>query len=426
VKNNKNSVIFPRALTLLPGGVNSPVRAFQAVGGEPVFIRRGEGAYLWDVDGKQYIDYVMSWGPLILGHCHPKVVEAVKTAAENGLSFGACTEAETELAELIIDRFPGAEMVRLVSSGTEACMTALRLARGYTKRDYIVKFDGCYHGHSDSLLVKAGSGAATMGIPGSAGVPEVLAKLTISLPYNDLDAVEKTFHRMGDDIACVIVEPVAANMGIVLPQDGFLEGLRHITGKYDALLIFDEVITGFRIAKGGACQVYDLEPDLICLGKILGGGMPIGGVAGKREIMQKLAPAGEVYQAGTLSGNPVSLAAGIATLKEIDRPGFYDELKVKTEKLAEGLLKAFTNANIPLTINHHTGLLTVFFGGHPVTDYASAQKCNMQKFAQFHRRMLSAGVYLPPSGYEAWFVGEGHSEEVLDRTVEIVQNIFGI
>jgi len=397
--------IFSKSLSLLPGGVNSPVRAFQAVGGEPVFVRRGEGAYIWGADGKQYIDYVMSWGPLILGHCHPQVVEAVKNAAENGLSFGACTEAETELAEMVIDRFPCADMVRLVSSGTEACMTALRLARGYTKRDIIVKFDGCYHGHSDSLLVKAGSGVATMGIPGSAGVPEALAKLTVSLPYNNLEQTEALFHRIGDKIACVIVEPVAANMGVVLPQEGFLEGLRRLTAKYEALLIFDEVITGFRIARGGACEVYGIAPDIICLGKILGGGMPIGGLAGKREIMSKLTPIGEVYQAGTLSGNPVSVAAGIATLQELDRVGFYEELKEKTDKLVVGLSKVFAEKGILVTINHSTGLLTVFFSDHPVTDYVSAQKCDMQKFAGFHRRMLEAGVYLPPSGYEAWFVG---------------------
>lgn len=418
MQEKSNRSLFEKAVKFIPGGVNSPVRSFKSVDGYPPFIEKGHGAYLWDAEGNKYIDYVCSWGPMILGHAHPNVVDAVRTSAERGLSFGAANEAEIELAEIVIDRFPMMDKIRLVSSGTEACMTAVRLARGYTGRDIIIKFDGCYHGHSDALLVKAGSGVATAGIPGSAGIPAISIKNTISLPYNDLSVVENTFHRLGEEIAAVMVEPAAANMGLVLPGEGFLEGLRHLTAKYDSLLIFDEVITGFRIARGGACEYYGIEPDLICLGKILGGGMPIGGIAGKKDIMERLAPVGDVYQAGTLSGNPISVAAGIATLKELDKPGFYQELKSKTEVLSTGIESAFRENNIPITVNRLTGLLTVFFGSHPVTDYSSAQKCDMDMFGKFHRKMLEAGVYLPPSGYEAWFLSNAHTHIEIAGTLE--------
>lgn len=415
---DKSGQLFSRAKLTIPGGVNSPVRAFKSVDLDPIFIDKGEGSYIFDVDGNRYIDYVLSWGPLILGHCHPAVIEAVKSAAEKGLSFGAATEAEVELAEMIIDRFPAAEMVRLVSSGTEACMTAVRLARGYTGRDIIVKFDGCYHGHSDSLLVKAGSGVATGGIPGTKGIPAGTAKTTLSIPYNDIEAVGAVFESKGEDIAAVIVEPIAANMGVVPPQEGFLENLRMLTAKYGSLLIFDEVITGFRVARGGACELFGIVPDLICLGKILGGGMPIGGLCGKREIMEKLAPVGDVYQAGTLSGNPVSTAAGLATLRELDKAGVYENLKLNTEKLSEGLNSVFSQPGIDVHIASVLGLLTVFFSSKDIVNFQDVTGCDNDKFKRFFQSMLASGIYLPPSPFEAWFLSIKHDDDIIGKTIE--------
>ena len=422
--NTHNSEkLFEQAQQIIPGGVNSPVRAFKSVGGVPRFFAKADGAKFWDVDGNEYIDYMMSWGPLILGHSYPSVIASVKQAALRGTSFGGATEGEVELAEMVRDRFPAAEMVRLVSSGTEATMTAIRLARAFTGRELMIKFDGCYHGHSDALLVKAGSGLATHGIAGSAGVPESVAKSMISLPYNDLEAVERVFLRKGSDIAGIIVEPVAANMGLIPPAEGFLEGLRHLTAKYDSTLIFDEVITGFRIARGGACEVFGITPDLICFGKILGGGLPIGGIGGRKEIMERLAPAGDVYQAGTLSGNPISVAAGIATLKELGRPGFYDGIKDRTEKLSGALKKRFDNAGVSVIINQLTGLLTVFFGQGTLTDYETVKTFDMEKFGRFHAAMLEKGIYLPPSGYEAWFISSAHGQREIQFTVDKVKEI---
>lgn len=423
-KTAKSEALFERAQKRIPGGVNSPVRAFKAVGGAPRFFQRGEGARVYDEDGNSFIDYMMSWGPLILGHAHPKVVEAVRNAALQGTSFGAPTENEIILAEMVSERFPTAEMVRLVSSGTEAAMTAIRLARASTGRELIVKFDGCYHGHSDALLVKAGSGVATGGIAGSVGVIDCLAEKTLSLPYNDIEAVKELFSLRGEEIAGVIVEPVAANMGVIPPVNGFLDALRELSEEYEAVLIFDEVITGFRIAWGGACELYGIAPDLICLGKIIGGGLPIGAVGGQREIMELLAPVGEVYQAGTLSGNPISVAAGIATLNELDRPGIYETLKESTEELARKLKHNFNIFGVPAVINEMTGLLAIFFGDFEVNDYASVQMCDMKKFAQFHRAMLEEGVYLPPSGYEAWFLSTAHGKDEIEATLAAQEKVL--
>ncbi|MCX6641716.1 MAG: glutamate-1-semialdehyde 2,1-aminomutase [bacterium] len=413
-----SSELFQRAKAVIPGGVNSPVRAYQSVGMDPPFITRGEGPYLFDADGNRYIDYVLSWGPMILGHAHPKVVAAVQQAAAHGTSFGAPTEAEVELAELVCKRMPHVEMLRLVNSGTEAVMTAARLARGFTQRDLLVKFDGCYHGHSDGFLVKAGSGLATGGIPASRGVPASISAATHSLPYNDFEAVARLFEKRGAEIAAVIVEPVAANMGVVLPESGFLEGLRDLTQKYEALLIFDEVITGFRIARGGASEVFGVIPDLVCLGKILGGGLPIGAVGGKTEIMQNLAPLGDVYQAGTLSGNPISVAAGLATLQELNDPDLYVALKLQTERLAEGLMHEFQRVKVPVQINRITGLLTVYFTTILVNDLTSASQCNTDKFRSFFRGMLSNQIYLPPSPFEAWFLSTLHNETVIEESLK--------
>jgi len=421
----KSEASFKAASKVIPGGVNSPVRAFRAVGGVPRFFTHGEGAKIYDADGNSYIDYMMSWGPLILGHAHPKVVEAVHAAASRGTSFGAPTEDEITLAEMVKDRFPAAEMVRLVNSGTEAAMTAVRLARAAAGRDIIVKFDGCYHGHSDAVLVKAGSGVATGGIAGSEGVPQATADMTISLPYNDSSALEDLFAQRGGEIAGVIVEPAAANMGVIPPKAGFLESIREITSRYGAVLIFDEVITGFRIARGGACELYGIEPDLICLGKIIGGGLPIGAVCGGKDIMELLAPTGGVYQAGTLSGNPISVAAGIATLRELNEPGVYEKLRRNTEILARGLKENFDLTGVPATVNAMTGLLTVFFTGEAVTDYASALKCDMNRFARFHAAMLKEGIYLPPSGFEAWFTSTAHGQAEIEATLQIQKKGLG-
>jgi glutamate-1-semialdehyde 2,1-aminomutase len=414
----RSQQLFERAKTLLPGGVSSPVRAFKAVGGTPLFITRGQGSRLYDVDGHELIDYVSSWGPLILGHAHPRVVGALQEAAEKGTSYGAPTELELELAQLITQAMPSIELIRFVSSGTEATMSALRLARAYTNRDKIVKFAGCYHGHADFLLAQAGSGVMTLGLPGSAGVSQEIVKHTLVAPYNDLRAVQQLFEEFPEQIAAVIVEPVAGNMGVVLPQPGFLEGLRELTKKYGALLIFDEVITGFRVAYGGAQGLYGIDPDLTCLGKVIGGGLPVGAYGGRREIMELVAPLGPVYQAGTLSGNPLAMAAGAATLKELSQPGAYERLDELAAQLAQGLQEAAQEAGVPLQLNRVGSMLTPFFTDQPVVDYASAQRADTQRYARFFWGLVEQGVYPPPSQFEAWFISLAHTPEDVERTIE--------
>jgi glutamate-1-semialdehyde 2,1-aminomutase len=421
-----NSIrLFERAQAVIPGGVNSPVRAFRSVGGQPLFIKSGSGARVRDVDGNEYIDFVGSWGPLILGHAHPAVVEAIQRAARGGSSFGAPTEAEVELAELIAELVPGIQMVRLVSSGTEATMSAIRLARGFTGRDKIVKFDGCYHGHADGLLVKAGSGPLTLGIPDSPGVPAGLAGETISVGYNNLDAAQRTFEQFGPQIAAVIVEPIAGNMGVVPPADGFLSGLRQLTERAGALLIFDEVITGFRVGLSGAQGRYRVTPDLTCLGKIIGGGLPVGAYGGRREILEKMAPVGPIYQAGTLSGNPIAVAAGLATLKLLREPGMYDGLEVLGKRLSSGLAGAAASSGVAMTSNRVGSMMTGFFTDQPVTDYENARRSNTERYAQFFRGMLERGVYLAPSQFEAAFVSLAHTEADIDRVIQAASEAFG-
>ncbi len=415
----RSQQLMQRAVKVIPGGVNSPVRAMGAVGSDPPVIAAGQGCYLIDVDGNRYIDYVGSWGPLIAGHAHPAVVDAVSAAAVKGTSFGAPTEAEVLLAEQVCSLVPSIEMLRLVSSGTEATMSALRLARGYTGRELIVKFDGCYHGHSDGLLVAAGSGLATLGIPGSPGVPAAIAELTLSLPYNDLDTLAKAFETHGQRIACVIVEPVAGNMGVVAPAQDFLPGLRRLCDQYGALLIFDEVITGFRVAPGGAQERYGVNPDLTCLGKIIGGGLPLGAYGGRRDIMQRIAPAGDVYQAGTLSGNPLATAAGLAVLRLLGEPGFYDQLEEAGDRLYQGLGSLLDQKGLP-HFGHRVGaMFTWFFTQGPVSDYATAAASDTELFARWHRAMLQRGVYLAPSQFEATMVGAAHEPAVIDQTLDI-------
>ncbi|NPA49311.1 MAG: glutamate-1-semialdehyde 2,1-aminomutase [Thermodesulfobacteria bacterium] len=415
---------FEEAQKVIPGGVNSPVRACKSVGADPVFFAAGAGPYIIDVDGQEYIDYVASWGPLILGHAHPEVIAAVQEAAESGTSFGAPTWREVELARLICEIFPSIEKVRLVNSGTEATMSAVRLARGFTGRKKIIKFDGCYHGHADSFLVKAGSGVATLGIPGSPGVPEEIVQNTISLPFNDLSAVEEAFAKAGEEIACVIVEPIAGNMGVVPPVAGFLEGLREITRKHGALLIFDEVITGFRVSLSGAQGLYGVEPDLTCLGKIIGGGLPVGAYGGKAEIMAHIAPEGPVYQAGTLSGNPIAVAAGIATLRVLMRPGIYERLEELSARLAEGLKEAAREAGARVTFNRVGSMMTCFFREGEVKNFANASASDTERYGAFWREMLKRGVYLAPSQFEAAFVSLAHTEEEIDLTIEAAREAF--
>jgi glutamate-1-semialdehyde 2,1-aminomutase len=410
--------LFEEAQQYIPGGVNSPVRAFKAVGGEPVYINRASGAYIYDTNDKQYIDYVGSWGPMILGHAHPQVINAVQEAAKDGLSFGAPTVLETEMAKLICELVPSIEQVRMVSSGTEATMSAIRLARGYTNRSKIVKFEGCYHGHADSLLVKAGSGALTFGTPSSPGVPAELAEHTITLPFNNLEAVEQCFSECGEQIACIIVEPIAGNMNCVLPVAGFLEGLRRICNDYQSLLIFDEVMTGFRVALGGAQELFNVMPDITTLGKVIGGGMPVGAFGGSKEIMNHLAPVGPIYQAGTLSGNPIAMTAGIVTLSLISAPGFHDSLGENTKQFAEDLKSRANKANIPLSVNYAGGMFGVFFTDEDkVTSFEQATSCNLEMFKQFFQMMLDHGVYMAPSSYEAGFVSAAHTKEDFDATL---------
>ncbi|HET8947145.1 MAG TPA: glutamate-1-semialdehyde 2,1-aminomutase [Candidatus Polarisedimenticolia bacterium] len=420
--SDNSARLFEKARQIIPGGVNSPVRAFRAVGGTPIFFQRGRGAMLFDVDGKGYIDYVCSWGPLILGHAEPGLVRAVMEAASDGTSFGAPNPYEVMLARLVVERVPGVEKVRLVNSGTEATLSALRLARAFTGRECLVKMEGCYHGHVDALLVKAGSGVATLGIPGTPGVPARVAEQTLVVPYNDLDAVERLVRERGGEIACVIVEPVAANMGVVPPRPGYLEGLRAITAKAGILLIFDEVITGFRLAPGGAQERYRIAPDLTTLGKILGGGLPIGAYGGREEIMDRVAPEGDVYQAGTLSGNPVATRAGIAMLEMLEIPGLYERIEEMAARLERGLAAAIEETGTDARLTRVGSLLTLFFGvaDEPV-NWGSVAGADTKRYGLFFHKMLEAGVYLPPSQYEAWFVSLAHHEEVIDRTVEVAR-----
>ncbi|HHW07385.1 MAG TPA: glutamate-1-semialdehyde 2,1-aminomutase [Clostridia bacterium] len=420
----KSLSLFQEAQQYIPGGVNSPVRAFKSVGLNPPFIAKGEGSRIYDVDGNCYIDYVGSWGPLILGHRHPQVVEALTKCLEIGTSFGAPTEIETELAKLLVESLPSVEMVRMVNSGTEATMSALRLARAYTKRDKIVKFEGCYHGHADHLLIKAGSGALTLGVPTSPGVPASIGANTIVAPYNDLDTLEKIFRQEGENIAAVILEPIAGNMGCVPPVAGFLQGLRQLTRAYGALLIFDEVMTGFRVAFGGAQNLYNVEPDLTTLGKIIGGGLPVGAYGGKREIMEMVAPQGPVYQAGTLSGNPLAMTAGLTTLRILQEPGVYEELERKSQQLENGLKEAARAAGITTTFNRVGSMFTTFFTNQPVVDLTTATTSDTKAFAQFFKSMLEQGIYLAPSQFEAAFVSLAHSDEDIDRTIEAAANAF--
>ncbi len=409
--------LFQEAARYFPGGVNSPVRAFRAVGVEPFFVARAAGSRVTDVDGRTYVDYVGSWGPMILGHAHPRVVAAIQSAAEAGTSYGAPTESENQLAQLVQAAFPSMERMRFVSSGTEACMSALRVARGFTGRTEIVKFDGGYHGHADSLLVKAGSGSLTFGVPDSLGVPAALAQHTLTLPYNDLDAARALFAARGSAIAAVIVEPVAGNMGVVAPRPGFLEGLRELTRRSGVLLIFDEVITGFRVARGGAQELYGITPDLTCLGKIVGGGLPVGAYGGRADVMDRVAPLGAVYQAGTLSGNPLAMAAGAETLTLLQAPGVYDQLEAKGARLAEGLGEAAAACGIPARVNRVGSMLTAFFVDGPVQDYASVKRADTRRYGVFFRAMLDRGVSLAPSQFEAAFVSLAHTSDDLSVTI---------
>jgi glutamate-1-semialdehyde 2,1-aminomutase len=417
MQTERSSALFARARTIIPGGVNSPVRAFKAVGGHPLFIDHGSGAYVYDVDGNEYIDYVGSWGPLILGHAHPRVVEAVTRATERGMSFGAPTEAEVRLAQMVVEAVPSMQMVRFVNSGTEATMSALRVARAYTRREKVIKFAGGYHGHADMLLVAAGSGALTLGTPDSPGVPAAATAQTLVLPYNDVDAVREVFGRYPGEIAAVIVEPVAGNMGCVPPIPGFLEGLREITRQDGAVLIFDEVMTGFRVAYGGAQALYGIAPDITCLGKIVGGGMPAAAYGGRREIMELVSPAGPVYQAGTLSGNPLAMAAGAAQLDLLREPGVYEQLEQAGAALSEGLRSAVEAAGVPVYQTRVGSMFCLFFTDQPVVDEASARRSDVSQFAAFFHEMLERGVYLAPSQFEAGFISLAHSDEVIERTV---------
>ncbi len=416
--DKKSSDLFEEAQRYLPGGVNSPVRAFRAVGGRPFFVEKGDGSRVYDVDGNVYIDYVCSWGPLILGHAHPQVVEALQKTVERGTSYGAPTELEVTLARMVTEALPSVEMVRFVSSGTEAVMSALRVARAYTQRDKVVKFAGCYHGHADSLLVKAGSGALTLGVPNSAGVPEAVARDTITVSYNNLDQVREVMGSLGKEVACIIVEPVAGNMGVVAPSPGFLEGLRELTQKYGALLVFDEVITGFRLSYGGAQGLYGIRPDLTCLGKVIGGGLPVGAYGGRREIMEHVAPLGPAYQAGTLSGNPLAMTAGIQTLTLLRSGRIYEELEEQGRSLAEGTEEAYRAANLLCCLNRVGSMWTLFFTHGPVKDDRDIERANVERYARYFRAMLDRGISLPPSQFEAAFLSAAHSTQDVAETIE--------
>ena len=416
---------FQRAQQHIPGGVNSPVRAFKGVGGDPVFIKRAKGAYIYGNDDERYIDYIGSWGPMVLGHAHDEVIAAVKAAADNGLSYGAPTDIETEMAERVCELVPSMDLVRMVSSGTEATMSAIRLARGFTGRDKIIKFEGCYHGHADSLLVKAGSGALTLGVPDSPGVPASLAEHTITLAYNDLGMLTETMREIGDQIACIILEPVTGNMNCILPEEGYLEGIRELCDQHGSVLIFDEVMTGFRVALGGAQSIYGVTPDLTTFGKIIGGGMPVGAFGGRRDIMEYIAPLGPVYQAGTLSGNPIAMTAGLKTLELISAPGFFDTLGEKTKQLVDGVLQAARKHSIPMTANHIGGMFGLFFSETPVKSFDQVTRCDIERFKAFFHGMLEAGIYLAPSAYEAGFVSMAHSDDDIQATIDAADQVLG-
>ena len=424
---SRSEDLFQKAQLSIPGGVNSPVRAFKGVGGTPIFIERAQGAYLFDVDGNRYIDYIGSWGPMILGHNHPEIRDAAIEAAERGLSFGTPTSAEITMAEKVISMVPSIEKVRMVNSGTEATMSAIRLARGYTGRDKILKFEGCYHGHADSLLVKAGSGALTLGVPNSPGIPADYAKHTLTVSFNNLEEVRQVFADVGEQIACIIVEPVAGNMNLILPEPGFLEGLRAICDEYGAVLIFDEVMTGFRVARGGAQEFFNVTPDLTCLGKVIGGGMPVGAFGGKREIMDHIAPMGPVYQAGTLSGNPVAMAAGLAALNLLNSGSLYQQLESRVTALTSGLQEIADAKGIPFTTSQAGGMFGFFFSEEAkVTTYEQATHCNMDHFRTFYHEMLKRGVYLAPSAYEAGFMSLAHSETDIEETLQVAEHAFSL
>jgi glutamate-1-semialdehyde 2,1-aminomutase len=422
----QSELLFSRGQKVIPGGVNSPVRAAKGVGTFPLFIERAGGSKITDADGQEYIDYVGSWGPLILGHAHPRIIEAVCQSALKGTSFGAPTEAEILLAERIVDLVPSIDMVRLVNSGTEATMSAIRLARAYTNRSLVVKFDGCYHGHGDSFLIKAGSGLATLGIPGSPGVPDEIASLTLSLPYNNLEKVQATFEKVGDRVAALIVEPVAGNMGVVLPEPGFLEGLRRVTSRYQALLIFDEVITGFRVALGGAQTLYQVRPDLTCLGKIIGGGLPVGAYGGKKEIMSHMAPEGPVYQAGTLSGNPLATAAGLATLEALSQKGIYEQLEEKSAYFFAELNGLARSGGIPLITTRVGSMGSLFFSREPVRDFETVMQASSERYGRFYREMRHRGIIFAPSAFEAFFLSLAHTRQDLEKTLSAVEEVFGL
>ena len=423
MKTDLSEKLFAKAQTLVPGGVNSPVRAFKGVGGTPRFIARGRGSHLVDVDGNDYVDYVLSWGPLIVGHCHAEVMREVQDAMKDGSSYGAPSPREIQLAELVRERMPWIEKMRFVSSGTEATTSALRVARGFTGRDDVLKFDGCYHGAGDSLLVKAGSGVETLGLPDSPGVPADLAKHTLTLPFNDLAAVERLFAERGGKIAAAIVEPVVGNMGVLVPRPGYLEGLLAVCRRHGALLIVDEVMTGFRVASGGACGLYGLRPDLVTFGKVIGAGLPVGAFGGRADVMDRVAPAGPIYQAGTLSGNPMAMAAGYATLR-LMTPGAYEKLEATSAQLADGLARAAAEAKVPVQVNRVGSMLTVFFTAKPVFDAASARACDTKRFAVFHRTMLENGVYLPPSQFEAAFLSTAHGADDVELTLRAARAAF--
>ncbi len=424
MKNDTSKSMFHRAQELIPGGVNSPVRACRSVGTDPRFIQRADGCHIYDVDGNCFIDYVGSWGPMILGHRHPTVVKALERTLNQGTSFGAPTEMEIQLAQMVIEAVPSVEMVRMVNSGTEATMSAIRLARGVTARDVIIKFDGCYHGHADSLLVDAGSGVATLAIPGSPGVPQSFVDHTLSMPFNDMDAIEKVMAAKGDLVAAVIVEPVAGNMGLVPPADGFLQTLRSLCNHHGSLLIFDEVMTGFRVAYGGAQTLYGITPDLSCFGKIIGGGLPVGAYGGRRDLMSQVAPQGPVYQAGTLSGNPLAMAAGIATLTEIGKPGFYEAMDQASGKLLDGLTGAAEKAGVQVTTARVGSMLGLYFTEGPVCNFADAKISDLDRFSNYYKGMMANGVYLAPSQFEASFVSAAHDEAAIDKTTEAAEAVF--
>lgn len=420
----RSKKFYSEAKRYIPGGVNSPVRAFRSVGGSPLFIKKASGSKIYDIDGNEYIDYVLSWGPMILGHSHPKVVKAIKKAIEKGTSYGAPTELELELARMVIKAFPSIEMVRMVNSGTEATMSAIRVARGYTGRDKVIKFEGCYHGHADGLLVRAGSGATTFGVPDSPGVPKDYTKNTINLPFNDLKKVKRVLERIGDKVACIIVEPIVGNMGCILPKDGYLQGLRELTKKYGIILIFDEVMTGFRVAYGGAQELYGIKPDMTCLGKIIGGGLPVGAYGGRRDIMMKVSPEGPVYQAGTLSGNPLAMTAGIETLKILSSPGVYERLEKRAAQLEEGMKDAAKRAGVKTYFTRVGSMFCTYFTDQEVWDYSSAKMSDTKKFSKFFRMMLGKGINLAPSQFEAGFLSTAHTSHDIEVTINAVKESF--